>query len=501
MPRRAGASVFKFEGPDRWCFFMRRPAHPLVIATFVLAFAALLGGGCDRASPDEAEGTAAGDEPSSADDGSGDEAGVGNDEGSGSEAETLAGDSAGSGAGADDPDASAPTEARPGLDTADGGLSRGMPDLSLTGQAVASQRAEAMHAGCMGSVPFEPPHVLQVTEPMRVVLDVTRASHEDLVLVARDASGAWHCDDDSGAALLPRIDASVPAGPLEVWVGTYEHGVTTSWTLRVGEGAAPLSLAACDASQTIRIGDGFERATASGSTTAERTCTAALGAAGCVGAFGATGGPCIEVETATRVSVRAVSDRFDPVLALQTSDPLQTRINDDEGAVSLHARITTTLAPGRYAAHIGAWELRAGGEWRLLVERAPEPVALPAPSGCVRLTPGVPVELSGDTGVIVDCHDRLGVPCVGWMPSSENLCLQVSEPMHVAATVTDADFDATAAITGPGVARFADDGGGFPLPSVTATLPPGQYSVLIGARERRVGGAWRMVIDPFAWVP
>ena len=395
----------------------------------------------------------------------------------------------------------APREGRAGLAEPDDPLLRGMPDRTLTGQAVALQRADAMHAGCAGSVPYQPPHTLHVAEPMRVVLDVTRASHEDLVLVARDASGAWHCDDDSGAALLPRIDASMPHGTLQVWVGTYEHGVTTSWALRVGEGAPPLTLDACDDAQTIEIGEGFERATASGTTTAERTCAAALAAAGCVGAFGATGGPCIEVTEPTRVHVRAVSDRFDPVLALQAADPLFTRLNDDEGTVSLHSRITATLEPGRYAAHIGAWELREGGEWRLLVERAADPIAMPAPSGCVRLTAGVPVELSGDTGVIVGCEERIGVPCPGWMPSSENLCLQVSESLHVAATLVEADFDATAAITGPGVARFADDGGVFPLPSVTATLPPGQYSVLIGARERRVGGAWRMTFDPFAWTP
>jgi len=89
--------------------------------------------------------------------------------------------------------------------------------------------ASGLRGDCRGHLPVAPHLVLRTTGYRRVTL--TTASTRDLTMVVRDASGALHCDDDSGGAMQPRIAVTLPPGDQQVWVGTYSAGETVPFTL------------------------------------------------------------------------------------------------------------------------------------------------------------------------------------------------------------------------------------------------------------------------------
>jgi hypothetical protein len=47
----------------------------------------------------------------------------------------------------------------------------------------------------------------------------------DTGLVINDASGRWHCDDDSHSGLDPEVNIhGAPSGQYDVWVTSYQSG-------------------------------------------------------------------------------------------------------------------------------------------------------------------------------------------------------------------------------------------------------------------------------------
>lgn len=57
----------------------------------------------------------------------------------------------------------------------------------------------------------------------------------DTTLVINDATGTWHCNDDS-VGLNPMVSiTNAPSGQYDVWVGSYQSGQQISGTLNVTE--------------------------------------------------------------------------------------------------------------------------------------------------------------------------------------------------------------------------------------------------------------------------
>ncbi|WP_425230038.1 hypothetical protein [Sphingomonas sp.] len=67
-------------------------------------------------------------------------------------------------------------------------------------------------------------------------LVVSVASGSDTMLAINDPNGNWYCDDDSGEGVNPALRFTHPvSGRYDIYVGTYERGVSPSAQLRVSE--------------------------------------------------------------------------------------------------------------------------------------------------------------------------------------------------------------------------------------------------------------------------
>jgi hypothetical protein len=99
------------------------------------------------------------------------------------------------------------------------------------GMAGGSVDATPLGSNCRGHIPAGPHVTLATTGHEHVVLTTTATG--DLTLVVRDAAGALHCDDDSGGAQQPRVEATLPPGQHQVWVGTYSAGPMIPFALSV----------------------------------------------------------------------------------------------------------------------------------------------------------------------------------------------------------------------------------------------------------------------------
>lgn len=101
---------------------------------------------------------------------------------------------------------------------------------------VADGNTEAMsiaNSTCEGYLQLGPDLRIQTPNPGVVHLDVEGAG--DLTLAVHLSDGRWLCDDDSGAALLPRIVESFPAGEHQIYVGRFTTGAAEPFTLSVSE--------------------------------------------------------------------------------------------------------------------------------------------------------------------------------------------------------------------------------------------------------------------------
>lgn len=106
----------------------------------------------------------------------------------------------------------------------DGGF---LPDPSLY-QVVSGGTLDAssvgLPAGCRGHVTRQPDLIIRYHGARSWVRFFVRASG-DTTLLINDASGRWHCDDDSGGNLNPMVDIqSPPEGQYDIWVGSYRTG-------------------------------------------------------------------------------------------------------------------------------------------------------------------------------------------------------------------------------------------------------------------------------------
>lgn len=86
---------------------------------------------------------------------------------------------------------------------------------------------------CEGYLQDGPDLRIQNPTPGVVHIDVTGSG--DLTLAVHLSDGRWLCDDDSGAALLPRIVESFPAGEHQIYVGRFSTTAPEPFTLSVSE--------------------------------------------------------------------------------------------------------------------------------------------------------------------------------------------------------------------------------------------------------------------------
>lgn len=117
-----------------------------------------------------------------------------------------------------------------------------MPDpftVAVTSGATAGNDVDASSAGlgsgCRGHLTQQPDYILQYNNA-RAFLRFYFVGQGDATLVINDASGRWHCNDDSWSSLNPTVDIqNPPSGQYDVWVGSYRAGQNIRGQLFVTE--------------------------------------------------------------------------------------------------------------------------------------------------------------------------------------------------------------------------------------------------------------------------
>lgn len=103
-------------------------------------------------------------------------------------------------------------------------------------QSGGSYDASSVRSDCRGYIAGPPDFVVNFTTFAGILpLIVSASSTWDTTLVVNDPNGNWHCDDDSGPGLNPRLSIASPVnGRYAIWVGTYSSaGNFQTTTLRI----------------------------------------------------------------------------------------------------------------------------------------------------------------------------------------------------------------------------------------------------------------------------
>ena len=86
-------------------------------------------------------------------------------------------------------------------------------------------------SGCVGFATSEPDYILNVTGPMDF-LAIYNEGKGDTGLIINDASGDWHCDDDSHTGTNPMVSIyNAQPGQYDIWVSSYSASDQISGTL------------------------------------------------------------------------------------------------------------------------------------------------------------------------------------------------------------------------------------------------------------------------------
>lgn len=111
-----------------------------------------------------------------------------------------------------------------------------MPDpVVLNGQAGGPVSANQINPSCRGYISPQPSHVISSRTGFRNIRFVV-AAQSDLTMMVMLSNGQVLCDDDSGEAMNPLIEAAAPPGDIRIWIGAYSSGnVGTPYSLGVTE--------------------------------------------------------------------------------------------------------------------------------------------------------------------------------------------------------------------------------------------------------------------------
>lgn len=203
---------------------------------------------------------------------------------------------------------------------------------------------QAFGGDCVGDIDDTPDHVIEVTSALDLRLFVN--SDDDTTLVVRGPD-AVHCDDDSHGGLDPEINVRLEPGRYEVWVGHYDGGVGTDYTLTLTSNP-DLKGAAADA-RTISLGAGFlpDPRTARGTTGGSVRATGR--GRGCIGLVSETPNVLLNVTSGVGLDISVESD-VDATLLIEGPDGVWC---DDDSAGNLDPRLTRWFREGEYRIHVG----------------------------------------------------------------------------------------------------------------------------------------------------
>lgn len=113
-----------------------------------------------------------------------------------------------------------------------------------TGMALGVTDASTLNPSCIGLIPSEPQHTVNVTAPIPNLRIMVNSYGADTTLVVRLPDGSYRCNDDTDG-LNPLVEGPVAVGAVQVFVGAYStDSAGTRYTIGFTEqpGTMPSSL-------------------------------------------------------------------------------------------------------------------------------------------------------------------------------------------------------------------------------------------------------------------
>lgn len=94
--------------------------------------------------------------------------------------------------------------------------------------------ASTVNDACAGWIASSPDHLF-VAGGAFASLRVMAHSDADLTLVIQKPDGSYLCNDDSDTGTDPLVSDAFAPGTYKIWVGSYEQGVNSRYTLGISE--------------------------------------------------------------------------------------------------------------------------------------------------------------------------------------------------------------------------------------------------------------------------
>lgn len=350
--------------------------------------------------------------------------------------------------------------------------------------AGAVDAATALSTECGAMITADPQQTLEIDEPTRAVIELTRLSGPAWIVVQTRAG--VRCVRGTPEE-LPRLEPLLVRGTAKIWVGTDPGAEPVQFEGRMAQALPSIPTATCDRSQLVTVDAAFTSTAVTGQVEAVRGFESAFASEHGGGFFGTTGGPCLFVTEPTRLTVTASGTGFDPVVGVQLYDGSETRVNDDAGATEA-GRLTLDLQPGLHTLHVGSAAIGGVGAFAGTVSRAAVPTELTsAPTDCIDLAAGSAVRLKVGTTALGPCADATSAACTGTLPAEPSICVNLAEGATLGATVESAVFDASLAIAVGDTAVFVADGGSWPQPEAMVALGGGRYELRVGSQDEGAG--------------
>lgn len=104
---------------------------------------------------------------------------------------------------------------------------------TASGTSGGSIDASTWQAGCNGFVTTQPDHLF-VAATAFANLRVMAHSTGDITLVVQKPDGTYLCNDDTDGT-DPLVEGAFPAGTYKVWIGSYQAGTNSPYTLGFSE--------------------------------------------------------------------------------------------------------------------------------------------------------------------------------------------------------------------------------------------------------------------------
>lgn len=116
-----------------------------------------------------------------------------------------------------------------------GGFSPDPSEVSIVSGGALDSSRMSLASGCVGFVTRKPDFILDYTQAANFLRFYVTATG-DTTLLINDASGRWHCNDDSNGGTNPMVDIrNPPAGQYDIWVGSYEANANIRGELHITE--------------------------------------------------------------------------------------------------------------------------------------------------------------------------------------------------------------------------------------------------------------------------